>query len=308
MVIGKKIKNRRIQLNMSQEELAFKMGYKSRSTIAKIESGINKLSKNKLNKLCKFLYVDLDYFDEYSDDKIELNNNVNVKKIAIILAGGKSTRNNLGIPNQFISVLNKPILAYTLDVYQNNPSINAIYIVCHKEWISYVTDYLNKNMYSKIKSIIPAGESGTESIKNSLENINCNDNDIIIFQEATRPMVNANIISKIINYCNETSVAFRKTDDRIHFLVKNNNYEYIDRNNLILIESPEAYRYKIIKNIFGIALEKKHPLLESCVSMLMYNLGFFPRLVEINTNNLKIITQEDVSIFETILKKNYKIY
>ena len=46
--LGENIKNRRIELGLSQEELADKLGYKSRSTIAKIESGINDLTQSKI--------------------------------------------------------------------------------------------------------------------------------------------------------------------------------------------------------------------------------------------------------------------
>lgn len=42
------IRNRRIELGMSQEELAQKMGYTSRSTIAKIEAGKNDIPQSKI--------------------------------------------------------------------------------------------------------------------------------------------------------------------------------------------------------------------------------------------------------------------
>lgn len=53
--LGDNIKNRRIELGLSQEELADKLGYKSRSTIAKIESGINDLTQSKIAAFAKVL-------------------------------------------------------------------------------------------------------------------------------------------------------------------------------------------------------------------------------------------------------------
>lgn len=47
-IVGERIKQRREELKLSQDELATKMGYKSRSTIAKIESGNDDLSQSKL--------------------------------------------------------------------------------------------------------------------------------------------------------------------------------------------------------------------------------------------------------------------
>lgn len=57
MTIGQKIKQRREQLGWSQDELASKMGYKSRSTINKIESGINDISQTKIYLFAKALDV-----------------------------------------------------------------------------------------------------------------------------------------------------------------------------------------------------------------------------------------------------------
>lgn len=48
MGVGSKIKQRRIELGLSQDELAKKLGYNSRSTINKIEKGINDISQTKL--------------------------------------------------------------------------------------------------------------------------------------------------------------------------------------------------------------------------------------------------------------------
>lgn len=53
--IGDRIKERRTQMNMSQEELAKKMGYQSRSSINKIETGVNDVSQSKIVTFAKAL-------------------------------------------------------------------------------------------------------------------------------------------------------------------------------------------------------------------------------------------------------------
>lgn len=53
--IGTRIKDRRIELGMSQDELAEKMGYKSRSTIAKIEKGVNDVVQTNIVKFAEIL-------------------------------------------------------------------------------------------------------------------------------------------------------------------------------------------------------------------------------------------------------------
>lgn len=57
--IGQKIKQRRLSLEMTQEELAFKMGYKSKSTINKIELGINDIPQSKIVQFAKVLQTSI---------------------------------------------------------------------------------------------------------------------------------------------------------------------------------------------------------------------------------------------------------
>lgn len=61
MPLGENIKQARIMAKMSQEELAQKLGYKSRSTIAKIESGENDLTQKKVTAFAKALNVSIDF-------------------------------------------------------------------------------------------------------------------------------------------------------------------------------------------------------------------------------------------------------
>ena len=58
--------------------------------------------------------------------------------IALILAGGVGNRFGAKIPKQFVKVLGKPVLAYTLDVFENHPDIDAILVSCVKPYMDYL--------------------------------------------------------------------------------------------------------------------------------------------------------------------------
>lgn len=80
--IGSRIKERRIELGMSQDELAEKMGYKSRSTIAKIEKGINDVVQSNVVKFSEVLNTSIAYLmgwdeeiEKKSDEQIEASAN-----------------------------------------------------------------------------------------------------------------------------------------------------------------------------------------------------------------------------------------
>ena len=67
---------------------------------------------------------------------------------AIILAGGTGTRVGAKVPKQFIEIQGKPILAYTLDLFQQNPNIDDIEVVCHRDWIDYVKEMVARYGHS----------------------------------------------------------------------------------------------------------------------------------------------------------------
>lgn len=67
MTIGERIKQKRIEANLSQDELAKKVGYKSRSSIQKIEAARN-LPINKVEKMALALDCDPGYLMGWTDD------------------------------------------------------------------------------------------------------------------------------------------------------------------------------------------------------------------------------------------------
>lgn len=318
MSIGANIKKRRFELKMTQQDLANAMGYKTRTTIAKIESGENDISQTKLQRMAKIMDTTVESLlagnnslnlpQAFSvDDITSLNNGTKKKNIVLIMAGGKSGRNMQNIPNQFINVLNKPIIIYCLEAYQLHPSIDDIYIVCLKGWESIVQAYAEQFGITKLKGIIPAGPCGILSVKNGIDYIKniYNRNDNIIIQEATRPMVSVEMISKLIQTVNSIGSASicRSMNDYIQFDVSNQKITYLDRNTTVDLQSPEAFTLEIICNAFNKADKKNHEYNESCCAMLLYNLGYYINFIEGSTNNLKIIRQEDISILTTLLKQ-----
>ncbi len=318
MSLGANIKKRRYELNLSQQELADLMGYKTRSTIAKIESGENDVTQSKLMRFAEVLDTTVEelitgnkpfVYTENTPVSISADAQRNNKNAVIILAGGRSVRNQQSIPNQFINVLGKPILVYCLEAYQNHPLIDDIYVVCLKGWESIVSSYAKQYNITKMRMIILSGSSGVMSVKNGITAISdrYSADDCVIIQESTRPMVNADIISKTLLSCSEkgTATVCRKMKEHIQFTVKNGKTTYLDRDSVVDIQSPEAYRFSKILELFAAAFKADHPLQESCCTMLMYELGFDINFVESSNDNIKIVRQEDIAVFTSYAKNMY---
>ena len=315
MSLGSNIRKRRYELNMSQQELADLMGYKTRSTIAKIESGANDISHAKLRKFAQVLdttYEALTFGTEelvyetpdsaYYPTSSESRN----KNAVVILAGGKSVRNHQNVPNQFIQILGKPVIVYCLEAYQNHPAVDDIYIVCLKGWEEIVQAYANQYNITKLRGIIPGGISGIESVKKAYESLSerYNENDVIIFQESTRPMVTVDMISKLLQACslNGSATICQSMRDNVQFIVDGYNTKYIDRESIVDLQSPEAHTLARLKEVFEKAKKQQHPMTESCCALLMHNLGFNINFIEGSVNNVKIVKQEDIVVATALLR------
>ena len=303
MGIAENIRQRRMELGLSQQELADKLGYKTRSTITKIEAGENSVPETKLPKFARVLDTSVEYLKTGISRRIEYTvpRKDGQRTVSIILAGGKSTRNQQNIPNQFINVLGKPVIIYVLEAYERHPAIDDIYIVCLQGWESIVRAYAEQFGIKKLRGIIPAGETGILSVKNGLEALNCGDNDTIVLQESTRPLVTEEIISKLLYSCNGAAAICEPMEDKVMFF-RNDRYEYVDRERLVDLQSPEAYNYSVLRGMFDKAEQEKHRLDESCCSLLLHNLGYDLNFVEGNHNNIKVVRQEDIAILAALLK------
>ncbi len=81
--IGINIRKQREKLGLTQEELAKRLGYKSKSTINKIEMGINDISQTKIKAFAKALNTSIAYLMDWHDDTNNSNNiNDDAKQIA----------------------------------------------------------------------------------------------------------------------------------------------------------------------------------------------------------------------------------
>lgn len=76
MTLGEKVKSKREELNLSQEELAEKMNYKSKTSIHKIEVGITDLPLSKVKELAAVLKTTPAYLMGWEDKKEKKENNI----------------------------------------------------------------------------------------------------------------------------------------------------------------------------------------------------------------------------------------
>lgn len=116
---------------------------------------------------------------------------------AVILAGGVGTRVGLGIPKQFLKVAGKPVLHHTLDVFETSNHISEIIIMMNPDWLDEARELVERGGFTKVTMICPGGDTRNETTKLALAQ--CSDDDIVLFHDAVRPLIDERIIADCVS-------------------------------------------------------------------------------------------------------------
>lgn len=223
--------------------------------------------------------------------------------IAIILAGGTGSRMSLDMPKQFALVKGKPIMAYTLSVFNESPLIDEIYLVSHKDYFEQSRNIIKQCKFEKVNGMFEGGKTRQESTYNALSVINAHDDDIILIHDCARPLVDLDIIENNIKACKQfdaVETAVKAVDTTIE--VSNGILEHpLDRTKLYQVQTPQTFKYKLIKDAHENAIKNKLTDITDD-AQLVAMLGYKVHIVEGKRSNLKITTNDDLKIMEALVK------
>lgn len=224
---------------------------------------------------------------------------------AIILAGGIGKRIGNDVPKQFLEVDGEPILAYTIQAFQDHEMIDRIVVVCVSGWEDKVREIKERYGLSKICCIKPGGKNSMESISNGIfgiENVSSPD-DIVIIHDSVRPLIDEETITDCIEVCKKygngcASIPIQetvvRTEDHISSSVN------IDRSDIMRVQTPQAYRYDIVNKLYRDAY--KMGIRDSTyTNTLMMQLGHPIYLSKGSVINLKITVIDDINLFNILL-------
>lgn len=229
--------------------------------------------------------------------------------IAVIIAGGVGSRMAQDIPKQFINVHDKPILIYTLEGFERHPAIDAIELVCIDGWQEIVMAYAKQFNIDKLKWIVPGGNSAQESIRNGIYNLEdkASPDDNIIIHDGIRPMVDSSVLTDVINVCSKygnavTSMPYNEQIFRVDPEDPDTTTEYIPRETLRRVSTPQAYRFSLIDEAYHKAFENEIGIYgSSYTNTMMVELGIRLHFAAGSDKNIKLTTKDDLETFKAYL-------
>lgn len=224
--------------------------------------------------------------------------------IAVILAGGVGSRVGAGMPKQFVKILDKPVIVYTIEAFQKHEDIDAIEVVCVKSHINYMQELVDTYGLSKVKWITEGGADFQGSVLNGINNLQdkCSEDDIVLVHFGASPFVEGDIIADAVRVCKLKGNAISTTPFYLLSGVKDDDEKttkWIDRDTIACMNSPHAFRYGYIRDIYKRAVETGViKEVEPHTTTLMYKMGETIYFSKGSQSNIKITTKEDLDLFE----------
>lgn len=228
------------------------------------------------------------------------------KHIALLLAGGKSSRMNTSRPKQYLEVNGETVLKHTMRAFQQHPLIQDIYVVCARGWEDTVLDEAQSGQITKFRHAIIGGDTSLHSIRNGivylLQEVKDTDS-IVLVHDAVRPLISQDIISRNIAVCLTHGNAITAVRSQEAFLVSedgSSSSSYIPRENMLRAQTPHTFPLKTLKEMMEAANEKGITCSQSLFT-LANELGFTPlHIAQGDIMNFKLTYPNDILIYQAL--------
>ena len=220
---------------------------------------------------------------------------------AVIVAAGKGIRMNDTVRKQYLQLAGRPVLSHTLTVFDGCNLISKIYLVVPQRDF----DYCRNNILPTLKkdiNLVAGGKARQDSVYNGLIAVGKN-NGIVIIHDGVRPFANKEMLESCVKGAKKygaciIGVPAQDTLKKISSL--GDIEKTIERNNIWLAQTPQAFQYKVIRKAHEKAKEKGYAGTDD--AFLVEQMGNPVKIIKGSKNNIKITTREDLEFAEVILQ------
>jgi len=222
---------------------------------------------------------------------------LDVKISAIIVAAGDSQRMD-GIDKMFVPIGRIPALARVLDTFQDCEKIDQIIVVMHEKNIEECRQMVAAEKWPKVTDICLGGKRRQDSVAEGLKRIK--QAAWVVIHDGARPLVTADIIERGLETAKETGAAAAAVPviDTIKVVQDGEIVrQTLSRQNLRAIQTPQVFRFDIIKNTYKYAAGDV-----TDDAALVEKAGFKVKLYTGSYANIKITNPSDLAMAKAFLK------
>ncbi len=235
--------------------------------------------------------------------------------VAVIFAGGTGQRMNTRTkPKQFLELHGKPILVYTLELFQQASCVDGIILVMLEDWIPHCNELVEQYRLTKVEAIVRGGATGQESIFNGIAKAHdmYPEDSIVLIHDGVRPLVDIDTIAKCVSCAKENGNAITVSPaiETIALVAEDGSVgKIMPRKFCQMAKAPQCFVLdKIYRNHMKARSEGRAEFIDSASLMQSYGEKLYT--VEGPSENIKITTPGDFYIFRAIIdaRENSQIF
>lgn len=229
------------------------------------------------------------------------------KYAAIVLSAGNGSRMKSDIPKQYLPLIEKPVIYYSLMAFQNSP-VDEIVLVAGANDIEYCRkEIVERYGLSKVTKIVAGGKERYDSV---YEGLCATDAEYVLIHDGARPVLTSHLIDRMIQGVENTGacIAAMPVKDTIKLSDEHKQVASTpDRKHLWMVQTPQCFARTLLEESYEILKCKqkageKVPDITDDAMIVEYATGKKIALVEGAYTNLKITTPEDLAVAEIFLK------
>jgi 2-C-methyl-D-erythritol 4-phosphate cytidylyltransferase len=221
----------------------------------------------------------------------------------VVVAAGKSERMGVGIDKAFLNLGTKPVLAFSLQAFEDCPEIEGVILVVRKDRLDAARGLVQVFGCSKVQRIVAGGSCRQESVANGLAELP-EGVSLVAVHDGARPCVRAELISETLKCAKRygSGVAAVKVTDTLKevqhgFVVS----KTVDRLKLWAVQTPQSFKVDLLREAFSKLGAQKKQVTDEAMAVEL--LGKQVHLVPSSPSNLKVTTPEDMLFAEALLKQ-----
>lgn len=229
------------------------------------------------------------------------------KYAAIVLSAGSGSRMKSDIPKQYLPLIEKPVIYYSLMAFQNSP-VDEIILVSGANDIEYCRkEIVERYGLSKVTKIVAGGKERYDSV---YEGLCATDAEYVLIHDGARPVLTSDMIDRMIQGVENTGacIAAMPVKDTIKLSDEHKQVASTpDRKHLWMVQTPQCFARTLLEESYEILKRKQKagenvPDITDDAMIVEYATGKKITLVEGAYTNLKITTPEDLAVAEIFLK------
>lgn len=204
----------------------------------------------------------------------------------------------MGRPKQFIDLLGRPALYYTLRAFEESPEISSIYAVGDRERVESLALEAGVEKYAGCAA---PGPHRPLSTRNGLALCGEDPETLVLIHDGSRCLVTPDLVGRVVAAAEDADgvVPALPVSDTIKIAHDGIVHETLDRSRLHAVQTPQAFRLSLLREIYSAPEEEI--LAATDDASLVERSGGRVALVEGEKTNIKLTSPEDIILAEAIL-------